>query len=265
MKEYCPGEARPDVRFYVPTHSLLNYAQWRIVSPESSLLDLPGIDGYIAQVWTGTAAPPTLTPAAWPSERWRRPIWNTASCRSWSAARGAACGSCTIPIEDNPRHDWNDYRANYIRTLIASLLHPDVWHYEVSPWPSRVFHGRFPQGSRDARTIGRRLCHDLAVVFNQLRDMKQEDVDHGDATEGIGVFLSDSAMFQRADPAFSVGVARGPRRCHSRRRLPKFALLTGFYGLTLAAAEARDPRAAGPTGQRGARTRLSGSSIACWC
>jgi len=37
-----------------PTHSLLNYAQWHIVSPESSLAQLKGCDGYIAQVWTGT-------------------------------------------------------------------------------------------------------------------------------------------------------------------------------------------------------------------
>ena len=43
------------VRCYVPTHSLLNYAQWCIVSPESSLARLNGCDGYIAQVWTGTS------------------------------------------------------------------------------------------------------------------------------------------------------------------------------------------------------------------
>ena len=42
------------VRCYVPTHSLLNYAHWRIVSPESSLARLDGCDGYIAQ---GPAAP----------------------------------------------------------------------------------------------------------------------------------------------------------------------------------------------------------------
>ena len=46
------------VRCYVPTHSLLNYAHWRIVSPESSLARLNGCDGYIAQVWTGTARTP---------------------------------------------------------------------------------------------------------------------------------------------------------------------------------------------------------------
>ncbi len=45
------------VKCYIPTHSLINYAQWHIVSPESSLLDA-GADGYIAQVWTGTARTP---------------------------------------------------------------------------------------------------------------------------------------------------------------------------------------------------------------
>ena len=44
---------------YVATHSLINYAQWKIVSPESSLLDV-GADGYIAQVWTGTARTPNV-------------------------------------------------------------------------------------------------------------------------------------------------------------------------------------------------------------
>ena len=48
------------VRCYVPTHSLLNYAHWDIVSPESSLARLNGCDGYIAQVWTGTARTPNM-------------------------------------------------------------------------------------------------------------------------------------------------------------------------------------------------------------
>jgi len=42
------------VKCYVPTHSLINYAHWKIVSPESSLIEV-GADGFIAQVWTGTA------------------------------------------------------------------------------------------------------------------------------------------------------------------------------------------------------------------
>ena len=48
-----------NVRCYVPTPSLVNYSSWQIVSPEASLASLPCIDGYIAQVWTGTSREPT--------------------------------------------------------------------------------------------------------------------------------------------------------------------------------------------------------------
>ena len=48
------------LRFYVPTHSLINYSQWKIVSPESALIDLPTVDGYIAQIWTGTSREPNV-------------------------------------------------------------------------------------------------------------------------------------------------------------------------------------------------------------
>lgn len=48
------------VRCYVPTHSLVNYASWQIVSPEASLASLPCVDGYIAQVWTGTSREATF-------------------------------------------------------------------------------------------------------------------------------------------------------------------------------------------------------------
>ncbi|HPB71759.1 MAG TPA: hypothetical protein PLX71_02145, partial [Phycicoccus sp.] len=58
-REYSEGKGRL-VRCYVPTHTLLNYSLWQIVSPESSLADLPGMDGYIAQVWTGTARSPVF-------------------------------------------------------------------------------------------------------------------------------------------------------------------------------------------------------------
>ena len=34
------------MKCYVPTHSLVNYSQWQIVSPEASLASLPCVDGY---------------------------------------------------------------------------------------------------------------------------------------------------------------------------------------------------------------------------
>ena len=59
-KEYGRSKGM-NVRCYVPTHSLLNYSQWMIVSPEASLASLDCVDGYIAQVWTGTSREPIST------------------------------------------------------------------------------------------------------------------------------------------------------------------------------------------------------------
>ena len=232
MKEYAAVQHQRAVRFYVPTHSLLNYAQWKIVSPESSLLDLPGIDGYIAQVWTGTARTPNTYQGRTAERTFETAYLEYGVMQELVRGTNRRMWFLHDPIEDNPRHDWTDYRLNYIRTLVASLLHPDVWHYEVAPWPSRVFQGRYPHGSSQATEIPAEYATTLAVVFNQLRDMQQADVDYADATDGIGVFLSDSAMFQRAAPATSTGVADradDPLRATAQ----EVDMLTGFYGLTL--------------------------------
>ncbi len=232
MKEYALANHQREVRFYVPTHSLLNYAQWQIVSPESSLLDLPGIDGYIAQVWTGTARTPNAYEGRVAERTLETAYLEYGVMQELVRGTNRRMWFLHDPIEDNPRHDWNDYRTNYIRTLVASLLQPHVWHYEVAPWPSRVFQGRYPHGSDQATGIPAQYATTLAVVFNQLRDMQQEDIDYGDATDGVGVFLSDSAMFQRAEPAHSSGIAED-RDDVTRATGREVQMLTGFYGLTL--------------------------------
>ena len=55
LKEYAMVKYGRELRFYVPTHSLVNYTQWKILSPEAALTDIPSVDGYIAQIWTGTS------------------------------------------------------------------------------------------------------------------------------------------------------------------------------------------------------------------
>ena len=51
----------------------------------------------------------------------------------------------TDPIEDALGYTWENYRYNYIKTATAALLHPHVWHYEICPWPHRVFEGTYPK------------------------------------------------------------------------------------------------------------------------
>ena len=59
-------------------------------------------------------------------------------------ASGGTVWFLNDPIEDNPDHSWDDYRTNWESTLTASLLWPQVWRYEVMPWPERIFRGRLP-------------------------------------------------------------------------------------------------------------------------
>jgi hypothetical protein len=190
------------VQCYVPTHSLLNYAQWCIVSPESSLARLKGCDGYIAQVWTGTSREPNRFSGDVRSRTFETAFLEYGAMQNLVRATGRTVWYLNDPIEDNPNHDWTDYRYNWESTLTASLLQPEVSRYEVAPWPERVFGGRYPRSAapEDRKPIPPAYATELQTVFNTLNDMKQPQVAWDCGTEGIGVLVSDSLMFERGEP-----------------------------------------------------------------
>lgn len=232
MKEYALATHGRPVRFYVPTHSLINYTQWRIVSPESSLIDLPGIDGYIAQIWTGTARTANTYQGIHRERTFETAFLEYGIMQELVRGTDRRMWFLHDPVEDDPRHDWDDYRRNYLCTLVASLFQPGVWYYEVSPWPNRVFNGRFPHGSKDAKVIPPDYATILGIVFNQLRDMKQDEVQWPQTTQGVGVLLADSGMFQRANPAFKVGVA-ARKDDPTRATEGELRMWSAFYGMAL--------------------------------
>ena len=108
-------------------------------------------------------------------------------------------------MEDNPNHDWTDYRVNWESTLVASLLQPDVWHYEVAPWPERVFAGKYPAraGSPERSPIPPAYATELQTVMNALNDLDQPQAEWASGTTGLGVLVSDSLMFERGGPSSS--------------------------------------------------------------
>ena len=191
------------VHCYVPTHSLLNYASWKIVSPESSLARLNGCDGYIAQVWTGTARTPNVYAGRLKERTFETAFLEYGAMQNLVRATGRRVWYLNDPIEDNPNHDWNDYRRNWESTLTASLFQPEVWHYEVAPWPERIFNGRYPRSAPEAdrQPIPPSYATELLTVMNALNDLNQERVAWDCGTTGIGVLISDSLMFERGDPA----------------------------------------------------------------
>lgn len=194
------------VKCYVPTHSLINYALWCIVSPESSLLEV-GADGFIAQVWTGTARSPNMYEGKRAERTFESAFLEYGAMMNIVQASGATVWFLNDPIEDNPNHTWTDYRTNWESTLTASLLWPEVWRYEVMPWPERIFRGKYPadepkkSGGKPRRVpIPPDYATELMTVINALNDMRQPDVEWNCGTRGIGVLVSDTMMFQRAQP-----------------------------------------------------------------
>ena len=190
------------VRCYVPTHSLLNYAQWCIVSPESSLAQLNGCDGYIAQVWTGTSREPNRYRWEVHSRTFETAFLEYGAMQNLVRATGRSVWYLNDPIEDNPNHDWTDYRSNWESTLTASLFQPEISKFEVAPWPERVFGGHYPGSAKpeDRQPIPPSYATELQTVFNALNDMKQSRIEWDCGTTGIGVLVSDSLMFERGAP-----------------------------------------------------------------
>lgn len=230
-KEYAKQKYNREVRMYVPTHSLINYTQWGIVSPQSSLIDSDVIDGCIAQIWTGTSRTPNVYQGQREERTFETAFLEYGVMQELVRNTGRRMWFLHDPIEDNAAHDWNDYRYNYKATLIASLLHPKVWHYEICPWPPRVFEEKYPRNSDDATFIPSDYATTLCTVFNQLRDMNQPDVDWENATHGIGVLIADSGMYQRAEPCFQLAAKdKNDPKTAERSEVHDFS---GFYGLTL--------------------------------
>ena len=190
------------VRCYVPTHSLLNYAQWKIVSPESSLARLKGCDGYIAQVWTGTSRTPNFYRGVFRERTFETAFLEYGAMQNLVRSTGRTVWYLNDPVEDNPGHNWQDYQSNWESTLVASLFQPEVSKYEVAPWPERVFGGRYPRrGPRESRVpIPPAYATELQTVMRALNDMDQKQIEWDCGTAGIGVLVSDSLMFERGDP-----------------------------------------------------------------
>lgn len=242
VKQYGQEHNRT-IPCYVATHSLINYANWRIVSPESSLLKV-GTNGYIAQVWTGTARTPNYYDGIRKERTFETAFLEYGSMQNLVRASGRLIWYLNDPIEDDPNHDWNDYRANWENTLTASLLQPEVWRYEIMPWPERVFNSKHPVHEVQTSTksiqqleqapvgtglggfgpstnvekvgIPKAYESELQDVISALGDMKQDQVSWKSAgVQGVGILVSDTMMFERADPD------------------PSDASLGSFYGLAL--------------------------------
>jgi hypothetical protein len=186
-----------EIRCYVPTHSLLNYSMWQIVSPEASLASMDCIDGYIAQVWTGTSRAPDYYGGVYRERVFETAYLEYGCMASMTAPTGRRVWFLTDPIEDATR-DWQDFKRNYQATFTAQLLYPQIADYEIMPWPERIYERPYPAGlgSEERIRIPADFSAMMQVMVNALHEMPvSRSVLNG--SQGLSVLMANSLMFQR--------------------------------------------------------------------
>lgn len=214
-KEYGKSKGM-HVKVFIATHSLVNYSSWQIVSPEASLASLPSIDGYIAQVWTGTSRTPNYFNGIKKERVFENAFLEYGSMVSMTAPTHRTLYFLTDPVEDAPRN-WADYKRNYEATFTAELLYPTIDHYEVLPWPVRIFtHPYLLPNSNKKVLIPRYYSTQILVMINALNNMPKSK-NKVSGSQGIGVLMCNSMMFQRFPT-------------HNGYKDPRFS---NFYGQTL--------------------------------
>lgn len=213
LKEYAKVKYGKNLRIYIPTHSLLNYTQWKIMSPEAALIGISSVDGYIAQIWTGTSRTPNVYEGVYKERTFETAYLEYGVMQELVKGTGRRMWFLNDPIEDAAGYTWENYRYNYIKTATASLLHPHIWHYEICPWPHRVFEEKYPRlqprlaekiedcvETQESKYIPQDYATLLSGMFQMFGDMRQTDISFEGAVSGVGIFMSDSGLFQRTFP-----------------------------------------------------------------
>lgn len=196
-KAYGEGKGL-DVRCYVPTHSLLNYSQWQIISPEASLASMRSCDGYIAQIWTGTSREPNYFNGKAKERVFETAYLEYGCMESMTRPTQRKMFFLTDPIEDW-RRDWADYKQNYQATYTAQLMWPQIDNFEVMPWPDRIYEGLYNESATSDKKIHIPPFYatQMQVMINALNDVPRSD-NAVSGSQGISVAMSNSLMFQRS-------------------------------------------------------------------
>jgi len=183
--------ANPNVERFMLAHSPANYTAWGITFGHHELLATGAVDSMVAQVWTGTAQSACPYEGASATRTFENAFLEYASSIGLTRGTDVDLWFLMDPVEDNPDRTMEAYHENYERTLGAALMFPEVFRFETMPWPTRIF-GRVPD------IYATEICS-VINVLSEMQDAETASLDAGPT--GIGTFLGDSAMWQRAAPA----------------------------------------------------------------
>jgi len=175
---------------------LLNYTSWGIVSPQASLAQLEGMDGYIAQVWTGTARVANWYNGIEKERVFENAFLEYGSMISMVEPTGRKMFLLTDPVEDAPR-TWDDYKRNYQATFVAQLMYPKFSDYQVMPWPERIYLGKYKLENNEVpQPISPQYAAQMQLMINTLNNIPISE-NQLSGSRGIGILMTNSIMFQR--------------------------------------------------------------------
>jgi hypothetical protein len=202
IKAYAREKGVSDFRCYVPTHSLVNYAHWRIISPETQLLSVPDCDGIIGQVWTGTSRTPTVYRGVQRQRPFEAGYCEYAACAAVVRDSRQRLWQLADPIEDNPNYNWDDYRHCWECDVTASLLSPENVRFEIMPWPSRVFLRSYPKENLDAKPL-----HALLDAYLARLERTGHTEQAADTRRALAEFESFYVEYARQENKETLGFA----------------------------------------------------------
>lgn len=180
----------PSVKRMVAAHSQISYYSGGIIYPHYKVFQEPSFQDLIGQVWTGTARAGTRYEGISAERTFEWGYLEYSSLYNLMRGTGKRLWFLMDPLEDNPDRTMEDYQENYEKTLIASLMFPDIDEYEVMPWPTRIY-GRVPDW----------FSTKIGTIVNMLNDMHNQR-SHAEymGTQGIATFVADSMAWQRGAP-----------------------------------------------------------------
>jgi hypothetical protein len=158
---------------------------------------LPAVDGYIAQVWTGTSRVPNYFKGSQKERIFENAFLEYGCLESMTKPTGRRVYFLSDPIEDATR-DWEDYKRGYEATFTAELLYPDNNYFEVMPWPERIYMKLYPKSadSTEKDYIPREYSTQMQVMIGALNHMPCSK-NRVSGSQGIYVMMANSLMFQR--------------------------------------------------------------------
>jgi len=189
--------------FVIPIHSIFSNKASDIAAPLGLSLENNGFDGYVGQIWTG--------PVNWCLDNYdsnEKSFFSTAMLLydyfvQLTIGTGKKLWLEVDPVEDDPNHDWQQFKLWYQHCTTAMLMMTDVNSYEVIPWPERIFQtNSFTPGIEDyaRQPAPKEYLNTILSVTQVLQDVPMGGQWLNECSNcKIAIAIADSAMWQRRE------------------------------------------------------------------